>query len=80
MLFPKERVWAGRQQLPREAAGDAGSRAGAKVRWRVSPGHRGKGTPGPGSCWAKARRCEDASLRMGIILAGQKEVRSMGRP
>lgn len=49
MLLPKGAVQAGRQQLPRAAAGDAGNGAGAKVRQRVSPGHRGKGIPGLGA-------------------------------
>lgn len=31
------------------AAGDAGSGAEAKVRWRVSPGHGEEGTPGHGA-------------------------------
>lgn len=53
------------------ASGDAGSGVGAKVRQRVSPGHRGKGTPGLGACWAKARPWEDACLGMGVTLAGQ---------
>ena len=58
MLFPKCTVRAGRQPLSRVAAGHSGRGAGSGGRGCVT--RRRKSTPGPGTCWAKTRSCDDA--------------------